>query len=90
MSTSAARSTIAFPMPAAPAGTAHVPPIAPLPSERRLWQLDGFGLNRLRLVAAPLPVPGAGEVLVRVGAVSLNYKDLLLADGKLLPQLTFP
>lgn len=29
----------------------------------------------------PMPKPGHGEVLIRVRAVSLNYRDLLIADG---------
>ncbi|MFD0479465.1 alcohol dehydrogenase catalytic domain-containing protein [Nonomuraea thailandensis] len=32
-------------------------------------------------VEAPVPEPGPGEVLVRVHAVSLNKRDLLILDG---------
>lgn len=49
------------------------------------WELTGPGLARLRRVQRPLPTPGPGEVLVRVGAVSLNYRDALMVDGALLP-----
>jgi NADPH:quinone reductase-like Zn-dependent oxidoreductase len=36
----------------------------------------GEGLSRLSLVERPDPVPGHGEVVVRMRAVSLNYRDL--------------
>lgn len=39
------------------------------------------GDGRLRLVERPIPSPGAGEVLVRLRAASLNYRDLLVADN---------
>nr|WP_230492586.1 NAD(P)-dependent alcohol dehydrogenase [Martelella alba] len=35
----------------------------------------------------PLPVPGHNDVLVKVAAVSLNYRDKLVLDGELLPDL---
>lgn len=37
---------------------------------------DGAGLERLAVAEAPDPVPGDGEVVVRMRAVSLNYRDL--------------
>ena len=37
---------------------------------------EGSGLERLTLVEAPDPVPDHGEVVVRMRAVSLNYRDL--------------
>lgn len=39
------------------------------------------GIDALTLVDAPMPEPGPGEVLVQVGAASLNYRDLLIAKG---------
>jgi NADPH:quinone reductase-like Zn-dependent oxidoreductase len=40
---------------------------------------DGFA--SLKLVDAPDPKPGAGEVLVRIRAVSLNYRDYMNVTG---------
>lgn len=39
----------------------------------------------------PVPRPGAGEVLVRVGAASVNFPDLLMSQGKyqMKPELPF-
>jgi len=39
------------------------------------------GIEHLRLREEPDPVPQRGEVLVRVRATSLNYRDLLLLGG---------
>jgi len=35
----------------------------------------------LRQIVRPIPRPATGEVLVQVGAASLNYRDLLVARG---------
>jgi NADPH:quinone reductase-like Zn-dependent oxidoreductase len=43
---------------------------------------DGFGLDHLALVERPEPRPGPGQALVRVRAASLNYRDLLMVDGR--------
>lgn len=46
------------------------------------WQLPALGHENLQLVQVPIPEPGQGQVLVRVHAASLNYRDLLiLRDG---------
>lgn len=52
--------------------------------------MDGLGRHRLRLEDVPVPSPRRSEVLVQVGAVSLNYRDnMVIDDGRGLP-LTFP
>jgi NADPH:quinone reductase-like Zn-dependent oxidoreductase len=51
---------------------------------------DSFGLSNLKLVARPDAEPGPGQVLVRVRAVSLNYRDLLVVKGEYDPRLTLP
>lgn len=44
----------------------------------RAWQIVERGsLDGLRLVDLPDPTPGHGEVLIRIRAVSLNYRDLI-------------
>lgn len=45
------------------------------------WVLREAGAQNLRLEEKPMPTPGAGEIVVRVAAVSLNYRDLwFIAD----------
>ena len=39
------------------------------------WQLHRFGLDGLKLGPVPLPVPGPKEVLIRVSAAALNFRD---------------
>lgn len=46
------------------------------------YQLQAIGnLNGLVVVDQPYPEPGPGEIVVRVRAVSLNYRDLLVVNG---------
>ncbi len=43
----------------------------------RAWQIEGDGgINALALVERPRPEPGPGEILVRVTANAINYRDL--------------
>jgi NADPH:quinone reductase-like Zn-dependent oxidoreductase len=50
----------------------------------RAWRLpagsDGF--DKLTLEELPDPTPGPGEVLIRVRACSINYRDFAVAAGK--------
>jgi putative PIG3 family NAD(P)H quinone oxidoreductase len=48
--------------------------------------LSGFGgLDVLRVGEAPKPVPGEGQVLVKVAATSVNRPDLVQREGKYPP-----
>jgi NADPH:quinone reductase-like Zn-dependent oxidoreductase len=49
-----------------------------------------FGLDHLALTGRPDPRPGHGEVLVRVRAASLNYRDLLTVRGQYNPKQKLP
>src|SRR6476469_2327449 len=56
----------------------------------RAYVIPAFGLDNLTLTERPDPAPGPGQVLVRVRAASLNYRDLLIAKGQYNPKLQFP
>src|SRR5271156_2078066 len=56
----------------------------------KLWQIPSFGIDNLELVERPTPQPSHGQVLVRIRAVSLNYRDLLVVLGKYNPRLALP
>jgi NADPH:quinone reductase-like Zn-dependent oxidoreductase len=51
---------------------------------------DGFGLDALRLADRPEQTPKRGEVLLKVRAVSLNYRDLLVVKGIYNPKMNLP
>ncbi|WP_454731666.1 MULTISPECIES: zinc-dependent alcohol dehydrogenase family protein [Cupriavidus] len=53
----------------------------------KAWQLKDFGLNNLVLGETETPRPKAGELLVKVGAVSLNFRDKAIVDGIYEPHL---
>lgn len=40
------------------------------------------GLDQLKFVERPDPVPHAGDVLLRMRTMSLNYRDLLMVEGR--------
>src|SRR5438270_2399134 len=48
---------------------------------RALSVSEPWGLDQIKVVEAADPAPGPGEVLVRMRAVSLNYRDLLMVGG---------
>jgi NADPH:quinone reductase-like Zn-dependent oxidoreductase len=56
----------------------------------KLWQIQSFGIDQLVLADLPMPRPGRGQVLVKVHAVSLNYRDLLLVRGHYNPKMALP
>lgn len=51
---------------------------------------DDFGFENLQLVERPKPEPGPGEVLVRMRAVSPNYRDVLMIRGLYNPNQQLP
>jgi NADPH:quinone reductase-like Zn-dependent oxidoreductase len=56
----------------------------------RAWQISSFGIDSLEFVERPTPEPGPGEVLVKVHAISFNYRDLLMVKGLYNPKLKLP
>ncbi len=56
----------------------------------RAWELRQFGLAGLTIVNRPDPVPGPAQVLVKIGAASLNYRDWLMVQGKYNPRQKLP
>jgi NADPH:quinone reductase-like Zn-dependent oxidoreductase len=53
--------------------------------------VDGaFGLENLKVVERDPPAPGPGQVLLRMRAASLNYRDLLTLRGEYNPRQPLP
>lgn len=50
---------------------------------------NNSGLDALKRIESPDPQPGDGQILVRVRAVSLNYRDLIIGKGQ-NPAIGYP
>jgi NADPH:quinone reductase-like Zn-dependent oxidoreductase len=50
----------------------------------------GFGLDMLTPADRPDPKPGPGQVVLKMRAVTLNYRDLLVAKGLYNPKMPLP
>lgn len=53
----------------------------------KAWQLEAFGLENLKLNTVDIPTPGENDVLIKVGAVSLNFRDKAIVDGIYEPEM---
>jgi NADPH:quinone reductase-like Zn-dependent oxidoreductase len=56
----------------------------------KAYQLEQFGIENLRVVERETPRPATGEVLVRVCAASLNYRDVMVVKGTYNPRMKLP
>jgi NADPH:quinone reductase-like Zn-dependent oxidoreductase len=49
-----------------------------------------FGIDNLTLTERPDPKPGPGQILLKLRAVSLNYRDLMVVTGRYVPRIPLP
>ncbi len=56
----------------------------------KVIELPTFGLDALRVVERPEPRPSAGQVVLKMRAWSLNYRDLMVVKGQYNPRLRLP
>jgi len=61
-----------------------------LPETMRALEAQAFSIDALRLVQRPVPRPRRGEILIRVRAASLNYRDLAVLTQNYYPTLSPP
>lgn len=54
------------------------------------WQIPAFGTDSLVLIEKAAAEAGPGQVLVRVHAVSLNFRDLMVVQGRYNPKMKLP
>jgi NADPH:quinone reductase-like Zn-dependent oxidoreductase len=53
------------------------------------YELTGFGTD-IAKVDRVQPTPAAGQVLVKMGAAAINYRDFMIAQGYYNPKLPLP
>ena len=56
----------------------------------KAFEIREFGIDNLGLVDREKPRPDAGEILVRMTAASLNYRDYMVVKGMYNPKLKRP
>ncbi|OTP75646.1 alcohol dehydrogenase catalytic domain-containing protein [Caballeronia sordidicola] len=61
-----------------------------LPETMKALEAVNFSIDSLRLTEQSVPVPRRGEILIRIKAVSLNYRDLAILSGTYIPNLLLP
>jgi NADPH:quinone reductase-like Zn-dependent oxidoreductase len=55
-----------------------------------VWQISSFGIDSLEFTERPDPEPGPGQVVIRVHAISFNFRDLMMVKGLYNPKLRLP
>ncbi len=60
------------------------------PKTMRAVEASDFSIDALKLVQRPVPMPRRGEILVRIKAASLNYRDLAILAQKYMATLQLP
>jgi NADPH:quinone reductase-like Zn-dependent oxidoreductase len=56
----------------------------------KAYEIEKFGLEGLAIVDRPEPVPGTNQVLLKMHAWSLNYRDLMTISGRYNPRMKLP
>lgn len=56
----------------------------------KAYEIQQFGIENLSLVERETPQPTETEVLVKIHATSLNYRDLMMVQGTYNPKLKLP
>jgi NADPH:quinone reductase-like Zn-dependent oxidoreductase len=71
-----------------PAASLH--PARRIGEDMRAWRIPQFGIENLELATLDDPQPRSGEVVVRLHAVSWNYRDLMVVLGRYNPKMHLP
>ena len=56
----------------------------------KAYEIQEFGIDKLALVDRDTPETGPNEVLVRMRAASLNYRDVMVVSGTYNPRMKLP
>jgi NADPH:quinone reductase-like Zn-dependent oxidoreductase len=58
--------------------------------DMKVYEISNFGFEGLNIVDRPIPELGSNQVLVKMHAWSLNYRDLMTLTGRYNPRLQLP
>src|SRR5271154_503609 len=64
--------------------------LSPRSGNMKGWRVSSFGIENLEAFEAAIPKANAGQVVIMVHAVSLNYRDLLMVKGLYNPRMALP
>ena len=56
----------------------------------KAYEVQEFGIGRLALVDRPEPAAGDGQIVVRMHAWSLNFRDMMVVRGEYNPKMKRP
>ncbi|MDM7921044.1 MAG: NAD(P)-dependent alcohol dehydrogenase [Pyrinomonadaceae bacterium] len=56
----------------------------------KAYEINQFGIDKLALTDREVPEPGPGEVLIKLRAASINYRDLMVVEGTYNPKMKLP
>jgi NADPH:quinone reductase-like Zn-dependent oxidoreductase len=56
----------------------------------KAYEIEQFGIDSLRIVERETPRPSGGQVLVKMHAASLNYRDVMVVGGTYNPRMKLP
>lgn len=56
----------------------------------KAYEIREFGIGKLVMADREVPEPGPREVLVKLHAVSLNYRDHMVVTGSYNPRMKLP
>ncbi len=56
----------------------------------KVMELGQFGAEYLKIIDADVPIPGTGQVLVKFGAASVNYRNYQIVTGEFSPDQPLP
>jgi NADPH:quinone reductase-like Zn-dependent oxidoreductase len=56
----------------------------------KVCEIQEFGIDKLAFADREIVQPGANQVLVKMGAASLNFRDYMMVGGKYNPKLKRP
>ena len=59
-------------------------------TKMRAVEAQDFSIDSLKLAQSPVPEVRRGEILVKISAASLNYRDLAILVQKYMPNLKLP